>query len=197
MTAALDLVDDEGVDQLTMRRLGSRLGVDPMAVYYHVANKAALCDGIVELLWSGVRLPAPVPGETWQQIVSELFIGFRQRLLAHPRAVVLVGTRPGITSTLLRLIDETLGRLSDAGLGAADAMQLIDCLSGYTVGKVLAEIGVPDAGASDAVGGALAAVDPSTHPHLVRALVEGYVAAPDAEFRRGLDALVSGWSAAG
>lgn len=193
VAAALAGIDADGVDQFSMRRLGQRLGVDPMAVYHHVPNKAALFDAIVEHLWSGVEPPAPTPGETWRDVLSAVFTAFRRRLLQHPRAVVLVGTRPSITPTMLRLIDDMLGRLAAAGLAGRDAMQLIDCLSGYAVGKVLAEVGETLGGPGAAVGPALAAVTPQTHPHLA-ATMPDYDLAPDEEFDRGLRALLAGWS---
>ena len=64
---ALAIVDSDGAESLTMRRLGQALGVDPMAVYHHLPNKTAVLDGIVELLWDGVRLPPTKPDERWQE----------------------------------------------------------------------------------------------------------------------------------
>lgn len=192
--AALASVDAEGVDQLSMRRLGQRLGVDPMAVYHHVPNKAALFDAIVEHIWRGVRIAAPADGENWREVLQTVFSAFRERLLQHPRAVVLVGTRPSVTPAMLRLVDDTLGRLEAAGLGGKDAMQLIDCLSGYTIGKVLAEIGEPLGGLTSSVESALAGVTPATHPNLVRTMVADYGFAPEEEFDRGLRAMIQGWA---
>lgn len=191
---ALALIDSDGPDQLTMRRLGRALGVDPMAVYYHVPNKAALYDAIVERVWGAVTLPPPATGETWDELLVAVFTTFRQRLLEHPRAAVIVGTRPSVTPPLLRLVDAVLGRLSASGLEGKDAMQLIDCLSGYTVGKVIAEVGEPLGGVADSVAAAMAGVTPHTHPHLVAVMTSGYAMAPDEEFDRGLRALVAGWS---
>ena len=191
---ALAIVDDSGVDSLSMRRLGQRLGVDPMAVYYHVPNKAALHDGMVEHLWSGVTLPTRTEGERWQDILKTVFSAFRARLLEHPRAVVLIGTRPSTTPALLRLINDALGRLETAGLAGQDAMPLIDCLSGFTIGKVLAEIGEPLGGQADTVQTALAGITPDSHPHIIRTMTSGYTLAPDEQFQRGLNALINGWA---
>lgn len=192
--AALTLIDENGVDGLTMRRLGQRLRVDPMAVYYHLPNKTAVLDGIVELLWQSVELPPVTPGETWRSVLYDVFDGFRSRLLEHPRAVVVIGTRPATTPALLSLIDRLLGRLDDVGLDAGQAMALIDCLSGYTVGKVLAEIAEPVGGPSDTVARALAEVTPASHPRLVSAMASGIGFAPDREFELGLRALLAGWA---
>ena len=165
-----------------------------MAVYHHVPNKAALFDGIVEHVWRGVTPPPQVPGESWHQVLEAVFAAFRARLMEHPRAVVLVGTRPGTAPAMLRLIDEALARLEVAGLRGKDAMQLIDCLSGFTIGKVLAEIGEPLGGPAPAVESALEAVTAQAHPHLAAAMASGYDFSPQEEFDRGLRALISGWA---
>lgn len=194
--AALAGIDAEGVDQLSMRRLGQRLGVDPMAIYHHLPNKAALFDGIVEHIWTGVHVPAPAPGQTWQRILYEVFAALRARLLQHPRAVVIVGSRPTITPAMLQVVDAALGRLEAAGLPGTEAMQLIDCLSGYTIGKVLAEIGEPLGGVTTSVESAIAGISPETHPHLLGVTAAGYHFAPDEEFDRGLRAMIKGWGGA-
>ena len=194
IATALTLIDADGVDRLSMRALGKRLGVDPMAVYYHVPNKAALFDGIVEHLWAGVVLPQE-PAPSWQSLLHNLFSSFRERLLQHPRAVVLVGTRPSTSVAMLRLVDDTLGRLDDVGLAGRTAMQLLDCLAGFTVGKVLAEIAEPLGGPADTVATAMSGITPDSHPNLVAALASGYTFDPAEEFDRGLRALLTGWTA--
>lgn len=194
VATALALIDADGPEKLSMRRLGQALGVDPMAIYYHVPHKAALHDAIIEHLWESVTVPAPAPGETWQSLLLAVFGDVAARLRDHPRAVVILGTRPSVTPPLLRLIDSILGRLAALGLAGQDAMQLIDCLCGYTIGKVLAEVGDAPGGPAPAVPAALTTVTPQTHPHLVAALQAGYEWAPDVEFDRGLRALVHGWA---
>ena len=193
IAAALAIVDADGAEQLTMRRLGQRLGVDPMAVYHHLPDKAAVLDGIVEHLWEGVYLPTAVPGEDWREVMVGVFTAFRGRLLQHPRAVPIIGTRPSITPALLNLIEACLRRLEAAGLSGSDAMQLIDCLSAFTIGKVLAEASGGADGHPETVAAPLRSLTPQTHPTLLRALAAGYEFAPDEEFDRGLNALVAGW----
>ncbi|RRS01730.1 TetR/AcrR family transcriptional regulator C-terminal domain-containing protein [Glycomyces terrestris] len=193
--AAFAIVDEAGVDRLTMRMLGERLGVDPMAVYHHLPNKAAVLDGIVEHLWGGVELPAPSDGESWQFVIGEVFRAFRRRLLAHPRAAPVVGTRPAVSPAMLALVEGILARLHRAGFAGRDAMVLIDCLAGYTIGKVLAETSAALGDeATGPVAAALATVTPQTHPFLVREIAGGYALAPDDQFERGLAALIGGWS---
>lgn len=191
--AALAIVDADGAESLTMRKLGQRLGVDPMAVYHHLPNKAAVLDGIIEHLWDGVRLGPATPGESWQAVLFEVFTAFRVRLLQHPRAVAIIGTRPSVTPAMFRLVEAILQRLEVAGLTGSEAMQLIDCLSGFTIGKVLAETSDVSGGHAEHVGAALASLTPQTHPALLRALAGGYGFAPEEGFERGLRALIDGW----
>lgn len=188
------IVDADGAEGLTMRRLGERLGVDPMTVYHHLPNKAAVLDGIVEWLWDGVELPPASPTESWQEVVIGVFAAFRERLLAHPRAVAIIGTRPSTTPALFRLIEGCLQRLEAAGLAGSEAMPLIDCLSAFTIGKVLAETSDVAGGHSESIAAALVSLTPQSHPTLLNALAGGYSFTPEAEFRRGLRALVTGWN---
>ncbi len=190
---ALAIIDTDGPEGLTMRRLGQWLSVDPMAVYHHLPNKAAVLDGIVEYLWDGVKFPPRQPREGWQEVLAGVFAAFRLRLLEHPRAVAVIGSRPSVSPAMLRVVEAILRRLEDAGLGGTEAMQLVDCLSGYTIGKVLAETSDLAGGHAEHVGAAVAALTPQTHPTLVAALAGGYTFAPEVGFNRGLRALINGW----
>lgn len=190
--AALAQVDEHGIDGLNMRRLGRQLGVDPMAIYHHLPNKDALLDGIVECLWRGVKLPERSE-LSWQDLLHQTFLAVRERLLAHPRAAALIGTRPAITPAMLDLIDGMLARLSQAGLPASEAMPLIDCLSAFTVGKVLPESADWRDDVHDRALPALQALQPEVHPHLANALATGYQFSPDQQFDHGVRALIAGW----
>ncbi len=192
--AALAIADADGLDKLSMRRLGQRLGVDPMAVYHYVPGKAALLDGIVERIWRAAVLPPPAGEETWQDVLHATFTGLRERLLDHPQAVVLLGTRPSATAGMMRLIEDTLARLAAAGLTGPGAMQLIDSLTGLTVGMVLLEAGGPQGSARETVGPSLAERDLAAYPNLGQVLADGYGHDPAAAFDRALRAVISGWA---
>lgn len=193
--AALALLDRVGIEGFTMRALGQQLGVDPMAIYHHLPNKEAVFDAIVEALWGGVLGTAsPEDGQDWQACLYALFCSVRSHLLRHPRAVLLMGTRPATTPALLQLIEKTLAQMDAAALPGHEAMALIDCLAAFTVGKVLGE--VSQAQQHGKVAAALQTLTPHSHPHLLRALGGGYDFAPDAQFERGLRALLAGWAAA-
>ena len=190
---ALVLIDGVGIEKFTMRALGQQLGVDPMAIYHHLPNKDAVFDAVVETLWRGVVFPDALDSKDWQGFLYTLFQRVRAHLLEHPRAVLLLGTRPATTPALLSLIDQTLGTMDAADLPAHEAMPLMDCLAAFTVGKVLGEVSQQQQ--QDKVAAVVQSIDAESHPHLMQALGAGYDYAPDAQFARGLNALITGWIA--
>ncbi|SBT28710.1 Transcriptional regulator [Propionibacterium freudenreichii] len=189
---ALHIVDRDGSDKLTMRRLGTELGVDPMAIYHYVPNKAALFDGIAETIWSSLDLGVPSPDESWQQQLIAAMRALRGVLRAHPNAVALVGTQPVTSPELLTVIEQLLGFLTEAGMPTdADTADLLSTLVNYTIGQVLAEVGEP-VGAESAPAN-YQALSPQTHPHLSALLNNGWTYDPDAQYDHGLNALLAGW----
>src|SRR4030065_2158494 len=83
LRAGVALADRHGVDPLTMRRLGGRLGVEAMALYKHVANKDEILDGIAELVVGEIEIPAP--GSEWRTAMRQGAISARRGVTAHPR----------------------------------------------------------------------------------------------------------------
>lgn len=135
--AALRIVDTDGLEALTMRRLGAELGVDPMAAYRHFPNKVALFDGVVEQLLAEVRIPDP--GEDWWASFSGLVRALRAACLAHPHAVPLLATRPPTTGGAFVVIEAGLSILLAAGFSAQRSMDAVDVAARLVVGHVLAE----------------------------------------------------------
>lgn len=197
VAAAIGLIDREGLDAFSMRRLGADLGVDPMAVYHHVPNKAALFDAIVDEVWARTSPEPPGPGEGWREIAASSFVALRRVLLAHPRLVAIMGSRPIVTPHMLALTERSLGWLADAGLAPASAMQLLDCLMAFTIGKVQGEVRDPVGGVGVPAEEVWGALGPDTHPRIVDALSRGYDWQPEEEFTRGLRALLAGWEEEG
>ncbi|WP_179277359.1 TetR/AcrR family transcriptional regulator [Actinoplanes regularis] len=83
LSTALEMVDADGIQALSMRKLAALLGVNPMSLYHHVTNKAAVVDGITRLVTEGARHIAVGPG-TWQEQLTRLAYEFRALSLAHP-----------------------------------------------------------------------------------------------------------------
>lgn len=97
LAAALDHIDEHGPAGLSMRRLGSALGVEAMALYRHVAGKEDLLDAVVDHLMDTMRQDTEIrqqPTDGWQDFLQRLAHGVRRVALAHPRAFPLVASRP-------------------------------------------------------------------------------------------------------
>lgn len=122
-----------------MRRLGAELGVDPMTVYGHVAGKAALFDGLVELVLAEVAIPPPTGH--WDEDLRAAARAARTTFLAHPHVIPLLGTRPPITEPAFAPVEAMTSILLEAGLSEEQAADGFDCLGRLIVGHVLAEAG--------------------------------------------------------
>jgi len=195
LQTALALIDRDGVEALSMRKLGAEMGVDPMAIYHYLPSKGAVLDGVVEVLWSEVQPMTFDPVVPWTEQALRAMRAFRAALRAHPRAVPVAGTHPAVTPGMLRLVDRSLGWLTDAGLDPAEALDLINCLAFFTMGQVLAEVGEPAGGESTPSETVYGSLDARAYPHLVAVFAGGYDYHPDRTFEAGITALLAGWSA--
>lgn len=144
LAAALRLVDDEGIDALTRRRLGHELGRDAMALYRHAPDRAALLDGIVELVLE--ELAIPEGGQDWQTQLSRTAHDFRRLALAHPHVVGLIVTRPLSTPLglrplgTLRPLERLLRVLTEAGFSPPVALRVYRLYIGFLYGHMLTEL---------------------------------------------------------
>ena len=144
LAAALRLVDDEGLDALTRRRLGQELGRDAMALYRHAPDRAALLDGIVELVMG--ELDIPDAGQDWRTQLRRTAHDFRRLGLAHPHVVSLIVTRPLSTPLglrplgTLRPLERLLRVLTDAGFAPPVALQVYRLYLGFLNGHMLTEL---------------------------------------------------------
>ena len=144
LATALQIADERGLEDLTMRRLGAELGVDPMTVYHHVADKAALFDGIVGHVYSEIEIP-PVSGD-WSTDLRTIMNAARATLLGHPNVVALLGTRPAIAEPAFDLMEAITSLLLKAGFDELLAADGFDCAGRLVIGHVLAEAGRPPGG---------------------------------------------------
>jgi TetR/AcrR family transcriptional regulator, tetracycline repressor protein len=134
---ALDLLDEVGLDDLTMRRLAERLGVTAASLYWYVRDK----DELLELLADAIsaEIPLPDPSRPWRTALEALARSFRQVAQAHRDAArVLVATMPTGPHRLLA-IDAMLGLLSRAGFSPPDAGDIAYLLNVFAVGFMLDE----------------------------------------------------------
>ncbi|MDR6558779.1 AcrR family transcriptional regulator [Arthrobacter pascens] len=116
LAAAVALADDAGIDSLSMRRLAQELGVVPMALYKHVANKEELLDGMVEAMIGEIDPPAG--GADWKNTVRLRVLSARQALLRHPWARPVLESRTNKTPTVLGYMDSFAGMFLAGGFSA-------------------------------------------------------------------------------
>jgi TetR/AcrR family transcriptional regulator, tetracycline repressor protein len=140
LQAGLDLVDREGVDALTMRRLGRELGVEAMSLYGYVNNKQDLLDGLLERVYDELPRSA-APEGTWQQQLRTTAQLLRHVLLGHPHAVGLVAARPMPVRRRLELLESAAEALQRAGLDAGRACEVVTVTLCFTVGHTANEVG--------------------------------------------------------
>lgn len=167
--AALDIVDAEGLGALSMRRLAARLGVDPMAAYRHVPNKAALLDAVLDAVLSRVDASRP-PGADARAALRHLTRAILTAIAEHPNAAPLLAERTWTTPTGLALTDRCLAL---AGELSADPRRI--ALAVNATGLLLVSLGIAVSGASSRDdAGRLAALDAAALPHLAALAAAGH-----------------------
>jgi AcrR family transcriptional regulator len=129
---ALRLVDEHGLDTLTMRSLATELQVSPMALYNHVRDKEELFDLLLDLILGEVDLSTTTSG--WTTQMRALVCSYHQVLTAHPALARLYGTRVRIGPHGLRIMERGLGLLLQAGFSPPEATDAFFALFTYTVG---------------------------------------------------------------
>jgi TetR/AcrR family transcriptional regulator, tetracycline repressor protein len=136
VSTALALVDRDGLTALSMRRLGAELGVDPMAVYYHVPNKDALLDAIVEAVMAEIDLSIDDPSAPAEERILRAARAYREAMLAHINALPIVLSRGPRTPVAMRPVELLIGILRDAGLPPSQAMAGMNALAATVRGTV-------------------------------------------------------------
>ncbi|MFF6885884.1 TetR/AcrR family transcriptional regulator C-terminal domain-containing protein [Streptomyces sp. NPDC012421] len=188
LEAALKLVDREGLNALSMRRLGAELGVEAMTLYHHVPNKTALLDGMIEQVVAEA-VPPEFGAATWRRDLSAYAHALAAALAAHPHTVPLLLSRPAVTPRNLRTLDAVVGMLHEAGFPLPRTLDVLYSLTGFVVGHAAAQAGrVDDAGI-------MTALDEDAYPLLVAAARAAGDDRADTRFTFALNALLSGFEA--
>ena len=144
LRTALDIVDGDGVEALSMRRLGQALGKDPMTLYRLAENKAALLDGVVGLVLD--RLDVDTADPDWAGQLRAVARSYRALALEHPNVVPLLVTRPLATPLglrplgTLRPLEAALELLTRAGFTPANALHIYRSFIGFVHGHLLDEL---------------------------------------------------------
>ena len=204
LRAAIASADAGGLEALTMRTLAEMLGVAPMALYRHVANKDDLIDGMVDVVFSEIGVPSG--SGDWKTSMRRRAIAIRDALSRHRWAVGLMESRRRPGPANLRHHDAVIGRLRAAGFDVAMAAHAYSALDSYIYGFALQEPSLPfDAGPNSGQDAGpdtakltreiMARFTSGQYPHLTELAVEhvlqpGYDYAD--EFEYGLDLILDG-----
>jgi AcrR family transcriptional regulator len=113
LEAAIVLADREGIDAVSMRRLGQELGIEAMSLYTHVRSKEDLLDGMVELAFGEV--PSPAVGAEWKPALRRSILDARAVLLRHPWAPGVIETRVAPGPALMAHYDRVMGIMRRGG----------------------------------------------------------------------------------
>jgi AcrR family transcriptional regulator len=194
--AALRIMDEEGLEAVTMRRIGRELSVEAMSLYNHVKDKEDILGAICEVVMSEFRIPE---ADEWTEACRDGAREYRRLLLAHPNVITLMTERTApITSTdALRAWEFALDAFQRAGLSARDSVKTFHVFGGYIIGFVTMELGLIIGGHADEeqlrAHEELARVLSSADlPRLRDALPHFLEVSADEQFELGLDLLIEG-----
>ncbi|QSQ17408.1 TetR/AcrR family transcriptional regulator C-terminal domain-containing protein [Myxococcus landrumensis] len=192
LDAALALVDQEGVDALSMRGLAAVMGVDAMSLYNHVDNKDAVLDGLAERLLASIERPV-LTGD-WRRDLRALALSFRQVALRHPGIAPLVLTRQLGSLQAMAVSEAALATLDAAGVPPKEAVHVLRFILAFLIGALVREVssGPTFSGLDlDGLAERHTALKTSGLRHVARAA--RHLAACDhaAEFEFGVDMMVA------
>ena len=196
LEGALVVADSGGLGSLTIRSLAAQLGVKPMTVYYHVANKAEILDALVDVVFGQIDLP--VPGRDWRCEMERRAHSARDVLSRHRWAIGLLESRTSPGPANLRHHDTVIATLRQAGFSAEMTAHAYALLDSYVYGFALQEASLPFEGpesAAEIAGPILELMASGQYPHLAEMaasyyLLPGYDFAD--EFRFGLALVLDG-----
>jgi len=148
--AALELLDEAGMDGLTVRALASRLGVQAPALYWHVRSKQALLDEMATLIWRQIGevmagLPAGLP---WRELMRTYAVTVRNALLGHRDGAKAFSGTTLTDPEVVRRQEVTFGHLVGQGFTLPDATRGLVLLHDFTIGFCVEEQAVSQASAA-------------------------------------------------
>jgi len=196
LRAAVALADEAGIEALTMRELGLRLGVEAMSLYNHVANKDDILDGMVDLVVGEIDLPSATVD--WKAAMRRRAISARAVFSRHPWASALIDARESSGPERLRYLEWVIGTLRRAGFSVELARHAFSLLDSYVYGfgRQQANMSAGSGAEPEEMAEAfLRAVPADEYPYLREMIVaqatsSGYDDTADFEF--GLDLILDG-----
>jgi len=188
LQGAMAVADAGGIASLTIRSIAQELGVKPMSVYHHVANKDAIIDGIVDLVFSEIELPVP-GGRGWKTEIRRRSVSARDALRRHPWAIQLLQSRTNPGPATLRHHNAVIGTLREAGFSVVKTAHALALIDSYVFGFALSEAALPIHGPEtvpEVAEQMLEAFDPAEYPYLVEFAVK-HIVKPGYDFGAEFD----------
>ncbi len=196
LRGAVEVADAAGVGALTIRSLAQRLGVKPMSLYYYVANKDAILDGIVDLVFTEIDLPRP--GDDWRSEMHRRATSARTVLRRHPWAIEILQSRTAPGPGTLRHHNAVIGTLREAGFSIEMTAHAFALLDSYIYGFALSEASLPINGpetVTEVAERMMMQYLAADYPHLAEFSVK-HILKPGydfgSEFEFGLDLILDG-----
>jgi AcrR family transcriptional regulator len=196
--AAVTLIERDGADAVSMRRVAAELGVGTMSLYNHVPNKAALLDGVAEFILSDMEFAAD-PDVDWRDQARGLAHSFRAIARRYPRSVLVVITRQPRSTVGLRPVEVALAAVRRGGFDGQEAVRLVRTVVSFVLGSLVNEIAVTESGGGGTGGtdraelvGALSCAGYTNVRDLLPVLAEHD---HDADFEFGLELLIGAMQA--
>ncbi|WP_084965330.1 TetR/AcrR family transcriptional regulator C-terminal domain-containing protein [Thermoactinospora rubra] len=195
----LRLLDEVGLEGLTVRRLAAELGVRSPALYWHVRTKQELLDGMADAIIRSAGMGPPRDGESWQDWLARRARAYRAALLAHRDGARVVVSARQLSPEATRMFNDELAAMVGCGFTPVLALRTITAVSHYVTGFVLQEQSVPGEQAEapqDRLAALAALLEGGASAPLLLAIREGGSPLAEAAFDHGLRTLLDGTAAA-
>lgn len=207
LRAAVSIADRDGLGSLTMRNLAEELGVEAMSLYYHVANKEAVLDGIIDVIVGEIEeavisTDGPPADVDWKPVMRTRILAARDILLRHRWAPPLIESRTTFSPGIVRYFDGVLGILRHGGFSVDLAHHALHALGSRVLGftQELFEPDEPD-GFDEEAAKAMVGQMADEIPHIIEMMMQISHEDPDhtigwcddqVEFEFGLDLILDG-----
>jgi AcrR family transcriptional regulator len=188
-SAALAVIDREGLSGLSMRAVAQELGLSTMALYRYVDDREELERLVVELVLGAVDSEPPAPNAPWRERIQVMVSRLRDTVSAHPSVVPLTLTHRHRSRAGLRWSETVLAILTEAGFEGAQRVIALRSLLGYVIGAIQMEHLGPLSGAGTV---AISALSPDEFPYMAETARHARNVSADEEFLGGLAVLLRG-----
>jgi AcrR family transcriptional regulator len=190
--AALDLIEREGLDGFSIRKLAAALGCTAMSLYHYYPSKGHLMDALIDRVAAGL-MPLPPPGLPWRERVRQAALVWRRMALARPAFFLFIATHRMNTPKCLVWLDAVLSLFREGMDNDEEAARLFRAVGYYLIGAGIEETAGYSRGPST-VAPVPDEVMAAAYPNVVAAATYFAPEAREATFVTGLDALIDGWA---